>query len=469
MRTLLPEICDIIFAYCSFTECGLPCASADDESLDRVAPLVLTRVCRRWRTLVVGNPTLWTRVHVRPCALDPIRVRLWLARSAALPLQVTICHEFVRNQAWDASSINTMTVSLVQELLPHLHRIQVLRTQLAFDTLPTLVNADGLINMRLLEQLDLLIDEPNGIFVPYPGMLLAPKLKDIRVRDITLLLRVFSDRALRTIESLTIEGCTVWMYPDFFPHLLSTCAQLRTCNLTFPNSLFFPSMQTIELPALISLSLEWPYLFDPTILFGALRAPNLHSLRLVHQTRQLGLPANLLASLRPLAQSTPALRDLTVEGCSLIAPNEAYALLAECRALERLSILHCRRSDRFLAPLTPPQPAPSGSDSEWVCPHLTYVELGGLQDADVRHVVSFARSRAEREDEPRRGGGTYLKELALQTELYSLPRQARLVMLSGLLDIRRRVDIECAFERKRSHKNTNNATHEGRVEKQCSP
>lgn len=382
---------------------------------------------------------------MRPLALDAIRVRLWLARSAKLPLQITICSEFLRDKGWGSRSISRMTEPLLQQFIPHFHRVQSFRAHLALDILPNLFGSGGLTNMPALEQLDLLVEDPSNSPAA-PGLLLTPTLKHLRVRDITLLFEaVFS--GLHTIRSLTIQECSTWKYPNFFPYLLATCTQLQTCSITFPNSLFLPSVPTTELPELLELSLEWPYLFDPSPLFRAFRAPKLRSLRLVHQTRQLSLPSQTLASLRGLVQSAPLLSALTLEGCNLIAPHEAHALLAECRALERLSILHCQRGDRFLAPLTPPEPA---GGAEWVCPRLTHVALGALQDADVRSIVLFARRRAgygsdEGTENGAGQGGAYLKELGLHTELYSLTRQARLLVLSGLLGVHRSVDIVGPF------------------------
>lgn len=386
ISALPPEISALVFAFCP------------------QAPLVLAQVCTRWRTLVLSNPTLWTRIPPNAHALP-----LWLERSANLPLDITV----------DAGER-----TLLRRFCPYLHRIQSLSLRLTCDMLPVLFGTS--VRLPCLRALELLVADPARERAP-AGVLVAPKLESLHVRDMTLLSDSLGG-SLGTIRSLTIQDCGSWRHPRLFAPLLASCVQLQTCAITFPLSLLLPDTDPIVLPQLRTLTLEWPYLFDPVPLFRALRAPQLRTLRLVHRALQLCLPPHVLGSLGGLVRSAPLLRDLSLQGCHRTAYAEARAFLADCRALERLALVSCQLAERFLAPLTPDDP----TDADLLCPRLTHVTVAELRDADVRPIVRFARVRT-------------LTELALHAEFYSLSRYARLLMLSGLLGLQSTVNIVGPF------------------------
>jgi len=93
IRQLLPEILQEIFYHC------LPTAHNSLMS-DKEAPLLLGRVCRRWRQIVYSTPKLWASIHIigspstHPShALDVARreaISSWLSRSGGLPLSISM-------------------------------------------------------------------------------------------------------------------------------------------------------------------------------------------------------------------------------------------------------------------------------------------------------------------------------------------------------------------------------------------
>jgi hypothetical protein len=127
-------------------------------------------------------------------------------------------------------------------------------------------------------------------------------------------------------------------------------------------------------------------------------------------------------------------------GCKL-TQEEALLFLQEANFLERLEILYCKRGDRFLVPLTPSTPLDT---RRWICPKLTHVTISGIQNTDVRPIVNFARSRSDRQAKILEGG-KFLKELALDSNLFDLNRQLRLLMLSGLLGLHPHLYIMGSF------------------------
>ncbi|OJA15369.1 hypothetical protein AZE42_12350 [Rhizopogon vesiculosus] len=84
------EVLCQIFVHC-LPETDYPTASS------RLAPMVLTRICRRWREIVVGMPNLWCRLSVdfllhrrRRWQQLVLCYDLWLKRSQGCPLSLTI-------------------------------------------------------------------------------------------------------------------------------------------------------------------------------------------------------------------------------------------------------------------------------------------------------------------------------------------------------------------------------------------
>lgn len=94
IRRLLPEILQEIFIHC------LPSAHNAVMS-SKQAPLLLCRVCHRWRQIAYATPHLWASIHIAitstddgVCARTPSLhdIYSWLCRSAALPLSISVSH-----------------------------------------------------------------------------------------------------------------------------------------------------------------------------------------------------------------------------------------------------------------------------------------------------------------------------------------------------------------------------------------
>ncbi|KAF4615105.1 hypothetical protein D9613_003138 [Agrocybe pediades] len=438
MRELIPELCDIIFAYCAPDECAFECNETPNCDYDRRYPLLLANVCRRWRTMVMGNPSLWTTLHLRPTTHADSEIRrmsLFLRHSEILPLKATICPSYIPRTGWDAKVISIAVLPLLRSLLPELGRIVSLKTHLQMEILPVLFPAESRVHMPLIEHLHLLIDD-QYINTASLGIISAPRLRHLHVRDATPLVGVLAD-VLPHLHSLVIAGCEHWKCARAFPRLLSMCTDLRSCTITFPSNLFFSDVEPIVLPELVYLSLEWPFLFEPSPIFRALRAPKLRSLRIAHRSRQLVLPPQILLSLKDLVQSAQLLSELVISGCNVLTQDEAASLLQEAKSLRKLEIIGCQRGDRFLVPLTPSH---TSLASTWVCPMLEHVKIAGLQDSDVRPVISFMRSRTLGMphtynicvNSPDRSQYRFLSEVDLDIHSPTLSRQGRLLMLSGL-------------------------------------
>jgi len=250
--------------------------------------------------------------------------------------------------------------------------------------------------MPVLRDLSLLIDD-RTVKTSSLGQFNAPNCSALHVRDTML------DRVLPSLHALTIDHCSSWKFPSTFPDMLNRCTQLRSCTITFPSDLFV-ALEPIVLPELVELSLEWPFLFQPVSIFRALRAPKLQFLRLSHLSPNLILQQHTISALQGLVHSATGLKHLIIMGCSLFTQEEAFLFLQEARFLERLETLSCKRGDRFLIPLTPPNPLDT---RKWICPKLTHVTISGIQKTDVWPIVNFTRSRSDRQAKIPQGGKVF--------------------------------------------------------------
>ncbi|KAG1874353.1 hypothetical protein F4604DRAFT_2009721 [Suillus subluteus] len=89
------EVLSHIFVHCLPEDKYLSPAS-------KLAPVLLTKICRRWREVAVGTPSLWCRLNV-PYDLRrqeelPFCLDLWLKRSRGRPLSLALtCCSIVRD------------------------------------------------------------------------------------------------------------------------------------------------------------------------------------------------------------------------------------------------------------------------------------------------------------------------------------------------------------------------------------
>ncbi|KAG2141898.1 hypothetical protein DEU56DRAFT_795428 [Suillus clintonianus] len=88
---LPPEVISHIFIHC------LPETSNILPPSKTLAPMLLTRICRRWRDIAVGMPSLWCRLRLYSDEVNNRRWEfiafcydLWLKRSRGLPLSLEV-------------------------------------------------------------------------------------------------------------------------------------------------------------------------------------------------------------------------------------------------------------------------------------------------------------------------------------------------------------------------------------------
>lgn len=99
MRRLPSEVLSEIFFFCTHCLLGVSPVRSVKE-----APLLFTRVCRRWRDVVLESPRLWTAIHIyvpevrglpreerrRIFDIRAAGLEAWLKRSGALPVSLSL-------------------------------------------------------------------------------------------------------------------------------------------------------------------------------------------------------------------------------------------------------------------------------------------------------------------------------------------------------------------------------------------
>ncbi|KAJ7642588.1 hypothetical protein DFH06DRAFT_603370 [Mycena polygramma] len=128
-----PEILSEVFRMCRDASLASPAYSISDAAQ---APLVLTHVSARWRSICLSTSHLWDQFRIRVAQTSilwyPTIVRQLLARSGVLPLQV---HLVTLDIAPQSESIRETFTALLQ----HQGRFQSLHLDLAPSDLPPVI------------------------------------------------------------------------------------------------------------------------------------------------------------------------------------------------------------------------------------------------------------------------------------------------------------------------------------------
>ncbi|KAJ7842731.1 hypothetical protein B0H14DRAFT_2780339 [Mycena olivaceomarginata] len=85
--------------------------------LTRNWPLLLGRVCRSWRALALTTPRLWASMHIvvpDPSQLELLtqKVAVWLDRSGAVPLDISLVYSRVAPSSFDISSMMSPIIAV---------------------------------------------------------------------------------------------------------------------------------------------------------------------------------------------------------------------------------------------------------------------------------------------------------------------------------------------------------------------
>ena len=271
------EVLSLIFLHCTPSDSHAVHPSA--------APLVLTKVARRWRHVARSTPRLWSALTLPDAPRDPAALEAffdalasWLVLSRSTLLSIVLATPDAR------ADVLSRYLGI---LFPHSQRFRALRIEVAhdLDVLPP-VPHDAL---PVVQDLDVSFSRVLADEVPRDGLVAAVQnSKALRTVRLTHrlgyrwqlpfggLTRLYLDciDALSPIEELVA---------DVGPLLdgLSQCLQLSVLSLSFYHQQVISSPTRIVLPKLLHLSVQ--SMMKPSslvVLLDSLILPRLRSLRL---------------------------------------------------------------------------------------------------------------------------------------------------------------------------------------------
>ncbi|TDL15677.1 hypothetical protein BD410DRAFT_100020 [Rickenella mellea] len=398
-QNLAPELLREIF---------LHCVSGEDRANDTdpypqrslrcvfEAPLLLGRVCSRWRSVSISSPELWVCFTVGDrdrslCHLekDLEATQYWMSKSGSRPLSILACYlltedqellqpvlECLVSQSWRWENIKVMVSSHFKNIVLPLFRP---------GDLPRLVKFDYRIGGP--------VTDGSAEFV----LSSAPRLQSLQYRGRKVHVD-FGGRKEHNIKRIVITYD--WDGRISLGDLLACftrCPLLE--ELQIPICVREWEEGRHELPSAICafhlthLSLTWSPAIDPGHLFDRLFLPVLISLELAvavdtpfshtdwpHLQAML---ANSLPPLRILRLRRLPIREVTLIGCLGLIPT-----------LNSLNVQGVDFSDRFLHSLTIAEAVTHASQNQ--CPCLERIRLGWKCDFSERAMIEMIVSRMEK-------------------------------------------------------------------------
>ncbi|KAF9078022.1 hypothetical protein BDP27DRAFT_1310593 [Rhodocollybia butyracea] len=408
IRQLPSETLAEIFLRC------LPSGRYAVRSLE-YAPLLMTSVCRHWRTTAIQNPLLWNSLHIHfpPHLNGKVAnqridgIALWLERSGTLPISLSLHGSTTDHLDFLPEFLNTTQarqsmVLLFQTVLRFSDRIHHLSLSLAREDFTTFDSFAPAVFQELSSLV--LEDYQASPYYPVPweenegnptyGPLLSrmPALQNLEInksRD-----RNVAYHALPCHwESLTNISIRDHLTPVDLLDLLTVTPQLQSVKIgvMLSEPSFHPSrLPMVILNDLISLSLHFitnappsppfgnmdqadPAIYDQmSSVFPRLNFPSLKSLSISwHNGRsisQISFSGLNLHSLESLALEMPMTPEALTE-CLLLVPG-----LISLDFVDMGSITH----ERFTSTLQNTHLtslSPSTSDSSFLCPQLRHFRM----------------------------------------------------------------------------------------------
>ncbi|TDL18138.1 hypothetical protein BD410DRAFT_793633 [Rickenella mellea] len=391
IHTLSPEILSEIFLHC--LEVNIRFGFTTRTRIYSQAPLLLGRICSRWRIISIATSELWSGFTVGEvgdeppgwvdCKKDLEATTLWLARSGLRPLSIGI------DYSQDCEN-DPLLPQVLEAIVSQSWRWKEIEMSIPF-------KFESVLLAPFTSTLPHLVDFSSTVFTknrptrPVHTFVLssAPRMQRLRLNGVVV--HVDFGGQTHDIKDLKItEGYT--FITDMVPYL-TYCPLLIHLNIWVgrsPTRTLASELPTIiELPYLRHLTLSFYSGADPCLLIDRLLLPALISLEIRRKNRFMDCSS--LKSL--LARSRPPLQILTL---TTIPIHEAT--LTECisytPALTKLSAMKADCTDFTVEALTLDDKSENGSGG--LCPLLEKVsfDAAGCSDSAVTKMILSRRTSA---------------------------------------------------------------------------
>lgn len=418
-QKLPTEILSEIFVHSLETNFETYISTLTHEPITSIAclnstPLLLTRVCRRWRTIATESPSVWTSLLLpdlpKNSALhEPFfaQLKTWLARSRSLPCSLAAPFKWIpygepKKSAWMryitivfAESHRWKAVWFDFHLVrPSHHRSPVRNTlgELPSVKPPLLLQNFVCRAAQAPPSLAMTLNLPT-----------APLLREVTLRD-TLV--CYWDIPWSQITMLRLinasfdapHGMMGQGRPRSFIEMLARCSRLE--HLYLRNITLFRRMDgDCSIPSLLALDADWGT--APRTLFdsfhGSITAPCLRSLT-VHVGNLLVRSDTKNSFIEFLEGCSHSLREFTLSA-SFIRIDDLESILSIVPDLSYLKLNYKIADTLALCALTY---GPPGQEySKQLCPHLVRFRIDEVPEAGsddsfavfFRHLVKMLESR----------------------------------------------------------------------------
>ncbi|KAG2132906.1 uncharacterized protein EDB93DRAFT_1331548 [Suillus bovinus] len=207
------EVLSQIFHHC------LPKTTSSSPSSLK-APILLTRICRRWREVAVNTPDLWCRLYLEANNTDMRRAAfcydLWLKRSRGCPTSLRLGH----NHSTDVHRLLHPYMTRITSLRTYVDCFRGKRPHLRATDLPALQE------LVIAEMTNRDIQTIPRFISRLPSTMRTFKVIDTRLFFDIDLLSSFSP-IWAHLTDVQIPVC----HPNAFLHLLQLCPNLSSLNV----------------------------------------------------------------------------------------------------------------------------------------------------------------------------------------------------------------------------------------------
>jgi len=339
--TLPPELVSNIFERSAYFRTTV----GDSKSRSRF-PMVLLQICRRWRSIAIATPTLWTDIVIlsseKSHHLDLDAARLYVERSGSCPISLTWYHT-----SWNQ---NPVVHDILFPTSPRLRNITIYTT--GFDVRDSLLVVLEAMPFHILEYLRCHANQH-----PYPvvASLAAVELNAPRLRHgifTNYIIPAGNFSSMVTLEIGLFGFIRQFIAAAFFDLLRNVSQTLKCLRLRITNRAlqgYTSSAPKIQLPALAVLDLRFT---SELLLF--ISTPNLHTLCLegYHENTISPFISFDAPKLTHLKLETLPLLDLeTIPGFPWRFQELETVILYRCQSTK--SFFYCASSTRGGTPAFP--------------------------------------------------------------------------------------------------------------------
>ena len=376
VRRLAPETLGEIFELCNSSSVtpGVRRLITPDST-----PILMGRVCRKWRRVALGTPQLWTSIALEYTAemtpkVNPfIVIPEWLKRSGCLPLDIYLGDGLER--LFTSEKYSELFRSCMNMLGDHFGRCRSFHVTNAFPNILPAIFPPGhsrdASSLRDIRVIPTIFSFPQRPFVL--GQIAAPNLESIDVyRPSTFFNSIVLDYSLLRSLRWNTSSCRGGEESSLhhLTQVLSLCPNLEDCEIMHPLHSPLDGVTVISVPGLRRLRLKFTLQADPSPLLSVLRTPRLESLTLEQVSPISNIPGFGGALSTFISAAPPPLKELHM--IRLILSAEDAVLLSPLSRLESLQFHNCFIHPAFLFALSP---RAGDHPDAWTVPKLSSICL----------------------------------------------------------------------------------------------